>query len=290
MRLTDLIAGLPVERSREEDPEVTGITYDSRQAQTGDLFVALVGQRFDGRVFVSEAIRRGAVAVLASGPPPTGYDRLWLTTEDARRVLGHLASRLYGQPDRELLVIGVTGTNGKSTVSKLLVSILEAAGYPTGSLGTLGYRFRDQSFEGARTTPEASDLFHILRQMRTAGAEAVCVEVSSHGLALGRVEGTGFDLALFTNLSRDHFDFHRDFEDYFDAKRKLFEQLKQGAHAVVNQGDPYGRRLAGELPQVLTFGDHGDVHIVSAELDTEGTRAVMATPRGDLPRSRDPRP
>jgi UDP-N-acetylmuramoyl-L-alanyl-D-glutamate--2,6-diaminopimelate ligase len=168
-------------------------------------------------------------------------------------------------------------------VAILIAGIFEAAGHPAGFLGTLGYRFRDQTYAGAHTTPEASDLFRILRRMRDDGAEAVAMEVSSHALAMGRVGGALFDAAVFTNLTRDHLDYHRDFEDYFAAKRKLFDQLKPGRLPAVNVDDPYGRRLAAELPAVVTFGEGGDVRARGVELSTAGIRGVLATPRGELP-------
>ncbi len=282
MRVTEIIEGLAVERLSETDPQVTGITFDSRQVQPGDLFVALTGQLFDGRAFIPDAVERGAVAVLASGAPPAGFQGLWLTAADPRRLMGPLAARIYDHPERQLLIAGVTGTNGKTTLVHLLASILDAADIPSGCMGTLGYRFQDQVYEGVRTTPESADLYRIFRQMRDAGAEAVCMEVSSHGLEQGRVEGLGFDLAVFTNLSRDHFDFHDGFEDYFSAKRKLFEKLEPDGWAVVNLDDPYGSRMAAGLPQVITFGKDGDVRVLQSELDSKGIRAELATPRGSL--------
>lgn len=282
MRVSEVIGGLPIERFAPEDPEVVGITQDSRFVKSGYLFVALVGKRFDGRAFVPEALERGAVAVLASGPPPPGFEGVWLATPEPRWSIGPLAARIYRHPDREMLMLGVTGTNGKSTVANLLTTILEAAGKPTGSMGTLGYRFGTELLGDGHTTPEASYFFRILRRMREAGAEAVCAEISSHALALGRVEGASFDLALFTNLTRDHFDFHRDFEEYFQAKRRLFEQLKPEGTAAVNIGDPFGRRLAAELPQVVTFGSSGDVEGRAAEFTSRGIQGRLVTPRGEL--------
>jgi UDP-N-acetylmuramoyl-L-alanyl-D-glutamate--2,6-diaminopimelate ligase len=164
----------------------------------------------------------------------------------------------------------------------LLADFLEVAGFPTGSLGTLGYRFGDRLFGGDRTTPEATDFFHLLRQMHDEGATAICAEISSHALAQGRVEGGLFDLAVFTNLTRDHFDYHRDFESYFESKRRLFGQLKPEGRAVVNIDDPYGRRLADEIPDALTFGQAGDVRVAEAQLDLEGIRCRLVTPRGEL--------
>lgn len=282
MKLSAIIDGLEIQRSSDIDPEVTGITFDSRQVKPGDIFVALAGQKFDGRAFVSEAIGRGAVAVLAAGSAPLDFEGLWLTAAEPRRSMGPMAARIFDHPEEEMLLVGVTGTNGKSTLVHLLASILGAAERPSGCMGTLGYRFEDETYAGERTTPESADLFRTLRRMRDAGAQAVCMEVSSHGLEQGRVEGLSFDLAVFTNLSRDHFDFHHGFEDYFSAKRKLFERLKPDGWAVINLDDPYGSRMAEGLQQVVTFGQQGDVRVVEAELDSEGIRAELATPRGGL--------
>lgn len=282
MRVSDVIRGLPIDNPANGNPDVTGITQDSRFVKEGYLFVALVGQQFDGRAFVPDALERGAVAVLASGPPPPDFNGVWLTTKEPRWVIGLLAARIYDYPDQAMLMVGITGTNGKSTVSWLMASMLEAAGYPTGSIGTLGHHFGGEVLGSGRTTPEASHLVRLLNRMRGAGARAVSIEVSSQGLSLGRVEGTSFDLALFTNLTRDHLDFHRDFEDYFAAKRRLFDQLKPEGVAVVNVDDPYGRRLAEELPRVFTFGTAGQVKSRSAEFSFQGIRGVLETPRGEI--------
>ena len=281
MRLSDVIQNLPI-TGAGANLELTGVSHDSRRIRPGDLYVAIVGERFDGRIFVDEALERGASAVLAQGPPPSGLEDRWLRTTDPRQLLGPLAARLYRHPDRELILAGVTGTNGKSTVVTLLAAILEAAGHPAASLGTLGYRFRDLIVEGERTTPEAADLFEVLRRMRDVGAEAAAMEVSSHALALGRVRGATYDVAVFTNLTRDHFDFHEGFEDYFAAKRRLFEQLKPTGVAVVNVDDPYGARLAEELEDALTFGRQGAVRVREAALDQVGIQASIETPAGEL--------
>lgn len=282
MHLAELLAGLPVENPPVENPSVTGICIDSRRVTTGDLFVALVGQHHDGRSFASQAIERGAVAVLAQGPEPMPLNVPWISVDDPRAVLGPLAARLYDHPDRRLVLAGVTGTNGKSTVAALLRGMLEAAGEPAGLIGTLGYRFQEHLFEGQRTTPEASDFFRILDAMQRAGAQAVAMEASSHALALGRLGGALFDVAVFTNLSHDHLDFHGDLASYFAAKKRLFEQLKKGGRAVVNLGDAHGRKLADELPGALTFGPKGDVTPGAVELDLDGIRGDFKTPRGKL--------
>lgn len=283
MRLSELIEGTGLTVTGPHDPVIGGVAHDSRTVEVGDLYVALVGQRFDGRTFARDAVARGAVAVL--GPPPSdsvGLDVPWVETAEPRALLGPLAARAYGHPHRELVLAGVTGTNGKSTVATLLAAVLTAAGRPAGFIGTLGYRFGDRTFPGGHTTPEASDLFRTLRRMREAGAEAVAMEVSSHALDMGRVAGLELDVAVFTNLSRDHLDYHPDMESYFAAKRRLFAMLKPGGRPVVNVDDPWGTRLAAELPDALTFGTGGDVEVRDSRLDARGIRGTIRTPRGEL--------
>jgi UDP-N-acetylmuramoyl-L-alanyl-D-glutamate--2,6-diaminopimelate ligase len=270
------------------DPLVGGVAHDSRAVNPGDLFVAIPGARHDGRAFAAEAVGRGAVAVVAAGDPLVPVAAPWLRTADPRAVMGTLAARAYRHPDRELLLLGVTGTNGKSTTAILLRRMLTAGGREAGLVGSLVYEFGSWSVPAARTTPESADLLRLLRRMADEGARAVAMEVSSHALALGRVSELAFDGAVFTNLTRDHFDFHRDFADYFAAKRRLFELLKPTGKAVVNTDDPYGRVLADELPAVLgadrviTFGEAGMVRPTAVELSAAGTRLTLETPWGRL--------
>lgn len=263
------------------NPEITGVAHDSRAVEPGDLFVALVGQRFDGRAFAPAAVEKGAVAVI--GPGPASVDVPWVPVEDPRSVLGPLAAAVYGHPDQELVMAGVTGTNGKSTVATLISAVMDHADLPAGFIGTLGYRFQERSFPGGHTTPEASDLFRTLRRMRDAGARAVAMEVSSHALDMGRVAGASFDVAVFTNLTRDHLDYHPDMESYFAAKRKVFRHLKPGGRAVVNVDDPYGKRLAEEMPDAVTFGEDGDVRVREVQMTPAGMVGTLITPRGEVP-------
>jgi UDP-N-acetylmuramoyl-L-alanyl-D-glutamate--2,6-diaminopimelate ligase len=291
MRFSELIKGIagPVSHPRQLgplDPEITGVTHDSRRIASGNLYVALPGQRFDGWDFAAAAVAAGAVAV--AGAPPrdpalaAGLAVPWVALAEPRAGLAALAARAYGHPDRELVLAGVTGTNGKTTVALLIAAMLEAAGLPAGFLGTLGYRLGERRFAGGHTTPEASDLYRILREMRDAGARAAAMEVSSHALAMRRVAGAAFDVAVFTNLTRDHLDYHQDMEGYFAAKRGLFAQLKDGARPAVNVDDPYGRRLAAELPAALTFGEGGEVRAGEVRLSVRGIAARFDTPRGAL--------
>jgi UDP-N-acetylmuramoyl-L-alanyl-D-glutamate--2,6-diaminopimelate ligase len=245
--------------------------------------VAVAGECFDGLSFVGEAIDRGAAAVLAASDAEDRRQVAWLTTQEPRMLLGPLAARLFDHPERQLKMAGVTGTNGKSTVVALLRSVFEAAGIAAGDIGTLGYRFRDHHFAGERTTPEASDLFRILGRMRDLGAGGVAMEVSSHALSMGRVEGAAFDVAIFTNLSRDHLDFHGDLESYFAAKRSLMRRLKPDGRAVVNLDDPFGRRLAEEIPAAFTFGGDGEVRPEGVRLHAGGIAGALRTPAGPVP-------
>jgi len=292
MKLSALIRNLAVLGDLGSDPEVFGVRHDSRALEPGELFVTWSGAKFDGRLFAGQAVERGAVAVLADRPRPVeGAGEVpWLTATDPRALLGDLAAPLYGHPDRALTLVGVTGTNGKSTVVELCAAILEAAGLPCGRIGTLGYSFAGADLSSGspaeRTTPEASDFFRLLALMRDRGARAVAMEVSSHALVQGRVKGARFDIALFTNLTRDHLDFHGDLESYFAAKRRLFDALKSGGLGVTNLDDAWGRRLASELGLESTFGGAGSGAAVrpgGVDLDDAGIRGAIVTPKGEVP-------
>ncbi|MBZ0114632.1 MAG: UDP-N-acetylmuramoyl-L-alanyl-D-glutamate--2,6-diaminopimelate ligase [Thermoanaerobaculia bacterium] len=284
MKLTELLAGLDVEltSSGGVDVDVTDVQHDSRRVGPGDLFAALPGAIFDGRTFVEEAIERGAVAVLAAQPPLRDVAVPWVLASDARSVLATVAARVHGNPERRLKLVGVTGTNGKSTVVWAVQRVLEAAGCPTGRIGTLACQFRDDDQRAKRTTPESSDLFRLFGKWQRAGAEAVAMEVSSHALASHRVDGLEFDIAVFTNLTQDHLDFHSDLEDYFQTKKRLFAQLRPGGKSVIHVGDPYSRELAREQPDAITCGPGGVVHVTQSHLDLDGIKATLSTPRGEL--------
>ncbi|HXT19390.1 MAG TPA: UDP-N-acetylmuramoyl-L-alanyl-D-glutamate--2,6-diaminopimelate ligase [Thermoanaerobaculia bacterium] len=292
MRLPELFADLPVAGDVEAAVDVLGIQHDSRAVEAGDLFAALAGASYDGRRFAPDAVARGAVAVLAAAPAEQPVDVPWVLAEQPRALLAPLAHRLYGRPDLEMTMVGVTGTNGKSTVVWVCQSMLEAAGIPAGRLGTLAYSFRDLDLPAQRTTPEVSDLVRLLRAMRDRGAKGACMEASSHALVLDRLGETRFDVAVLTNISRDHLDFHGTMEEYYLAKRRLFtERLKPGGAVVLNTLDDYGLRLWDELrasgsesPRIVTYGDEDDADVYAAdiEMDFKGIRGRFATPRGEL--------
>jgi UDP-N-acetylmuramoyl-L-alanyl-D-glutamate--2,6-diaminopimelate ligase len=249
------------------DISVTGITLDSRQVRPGDLFVAIRGEKSDGLDYAGEAIRRGARAVISDRPAPKELAPVvWVRVDAPRRALALVASQLAGHPSERLVLAGVTGTNGKTTTAMLIEALLARRHGRAGFLGTVGYRTGRRELVAPRTTPEAPELQRLLAEMVAEGTPAAAMEVSSHALALDRVLGCRFDLAVFTNLTRDHLDFHRDMDDYFRAKTRLFGLRKGGAAAVVNVGDSYGALLARELaPPVVTYSALGESADVRAE-------------------------
>lgn len=239
--------------------EVTGITHDSRAVRPGDLYAALPGARLHGADFVNQAAGLGAAAVLTD---PTGADRAAasglpvLVVDDPRGQMGELAATIYGHPGRDLLQIGITGTSGKTTTAYLVEGGLKTV-RSTGLIGTVEMRIGDERIKSERTTPEATDLQALFAVMRERGVEAVAMEVSSHALVLGRVDGCVFDIGVFTNLSPEHMEFHSDMEDYFQAKAQLFTP-KRSRLGVVNVDDEYGRRLAKEATvPVVTYSAEG---------------------------------
>lgn len=243
----------------QKDAQVTGITHDSRAVRPGDLYAALPGARLHGADFVTQALGLGAVAVLTD---PTGAERAAATglpvlvVEDPRARMGELATTIYGHPGRDLLQIGITGTSGKTTTAYLVEGGLKGV-RSTGLIGTVEMRIGDERIKSERTTPEATDLQALFAVMRERGVEAVAMEVSSHALVLGRVDGCVFDIGVFTNLSPEHMEFHSDMEDYFRAKAQLFTP-KRSRLGVVNLDDEYGRRLVKEATvPVVTYSAEG---------------------------------
>jgi UDP-N-acetylmuramoyl-L-alanyl-D-glutamate--2,6-diaminopimelate ligase len=263
---------------------VTAIEYDSRKAAAGAVFVAVRGHRHDGMTFAAQAVARGAAAVVAEAAPPADVQVPWFTTSDARLALAAAAVVFYDRPGDALRTIGVTGTNGKTTTTYLLSHMLETAGRRCGRLGTVAYRIGSVERPAARTTPEAPDLQRLLREMVEDGAVACAMEVSSHALALHRVAFMQFAGAIFTNLTRDHLDFHPSMEEYFGVKRRLFDQLRPGAPAVINVDDPFGRRLADERRDAITYAldAAADVTPTVLLLALTGLSCELRTPRGAL--------
>ena len=233
---------------------VGGIAYDSRRVEPGFLFVAIKGFRTDGHLYIGEALTRGAAGVILEEPVSLPPGVPWIRVTDSRRALALVAARFFGHPSRCLQLTGVTGTNGKTTTTHMLAGIYRQRGR-VGLIGTIHNLVGDRVLPVVHTTPEAVELQDLLRQMVDAGVEHAVMEVSSHALALGRVEGNRFAAAVFTNLTQDHLDFHPTLEDYFAAKAKLFRMLAPDNPAVVNYDDPWGRELAClSTGKVITYG------------------------------------
>lgn len=228
--------------------EITDVTHDSREVKSGSLFVCLVGYTSDGHQFIENAVEKGACGIVVQEGSEYKTPQVpVITVKDTRIALSVLSERFYGNPSSELLVVGVTGTNGKTTTTYMLQNIFEKAGQSCGLVGTIFYKAGDHRYEASNTTPESNLLSRMFRQMRDGGNVCCVMEVSSHSLAMHRVDSVDFDYGIFTNLTEDHLDFHPDFEDYFQAKKRLFAFAKKAA--LVNIDDPYGNRLYKELQE-----------------------------------------
>ncbi len=268
---------------------VTGIAYHSRNVQEGFLFAAIPGTREDGKKYIPEAITRGARSILVEEALDLP-GLVQVVVPDGREALAQMAAAFYGDPSSDLTLIGITGTNGKTTTSYLIESILAAGGWKAGVMGTVNYRYGGQVFPAATTTPESLDLQQNLAAMRGAGMTHAVLEVSSHALAMHRVRGCNFDVAIFTNLSRDHLDYHGTLENYFQAKELLFTQYlresrKKERFAVINVDDPKGEELAHlACGQIFRYGvkTRSEVWPERFTAGPEGLRARLKTPRGSL--------
>jgi len=297
MRLSELLAALPPQlapqaRLGEGDPVVRGIRYDSREVAPGDLFVALRGSLADGHDYLEQALSLGAAALLVGERPaslPAGV--VAVVVPDPRRAMAPLAERFFGHPADELELVGITGTNGKTSTSFLVESMLRAAGRRVGLIGTIEVRYADERQRAVNTTPESLDLQRTLRAMRSRGVDAVAMEVSSHGLAMGRVEGCRFAAVALTNVTQDHLDFHGDMDSYVAAKLQLFrDHLRPGAAAVVNVDDSHAapfvaaaRAAGARTLRVTRLPDvDAEVAVLRADVRLDGTSAVLRLPDGLL--------
>ncbi len=288
MRLGYLLRDLPVLHCGA-DPglEVSSLAYNSREVRPGSLFFAIHGEKADGHKYIPQALERGAVAVVSEQSAPPELAARWIQVAAIRRALADAGRILLNHPEKSLQLIGITGTNGKTTTTYLVESVLAAAGILSGVFGTIEYRMGGKVKEASNTTPESLDLLSYFVELEKAGGKAAVMEVSSHALAQERVWGFHFAVAVFTNLTQDHLDYHKDLEHYFQAKRRLFEG--QGAPppdwAVINTDDPWGARLL-ELPYPnrLTYGLNGDAQVTPKQVASspKGTEAVITTPAGKL--------
>jgi len=286
MKLAQLVTRLPgAQISGDPNLEITAVTHDSRRSGPGALFVGIRGLVTDGTDFVEAARKKGAAAI-CSEQPPKG-EGTWVRVPDAREALALFSAAVLGDPARSLELVGVTGTNGKTTTSYLIDSALRAAGERVGLVGTVEYRVADHIAEAVRTTPEASDLQALLREMVDAGCRRAVLEVSSHSLALKRVHGLEFKVAIFTNLTRDHLDFHGDMDAYFAAKRALFEKLlTSDGHAILNLDDDRAGELArvsrGRVWTYSLENPKADLFAEELRLGLDRTRLRARTPAGVL--------
>ncbi|NPV82820.1 MAG: UDP-N-acetylmuramoyl-L-alanyl-D-glutamate--2,6-diaminopimelate ligase [Candidatus Aminicenantes bacterium] len=286
MKLSELLKDVRVvSLAAAADPEITGIAYSSKGVEPGNIFIALKGQRADGHDFLPEALERGAAVIVSERPRPAEIDRAWVQVLDAREAMALLAANFYDHPSSRLKVVGITGTKGKTTITYILEEILNTAGFRPGVVGTVEYRWAGRQYSAERTTPEAPDIQKFLRQMVEEGVSHCLMEVSSHSLELKRVWGIGFDVAVFTNLSGEHLDYHQTMENYFEAKKKLFFLNHKRQASVVNIDDPWGERLLSELPmQTISFGFKPEA-VVRAEkftINQEGMTATVSSPLGQL--------
>jgi UDP-N-acetylmuramyl-tripeptide synthetase len=286
VRLSALLARLPgAELHGDPALEIADVVHDSRRSSAGSLFVAVRGRVTDGNQFVAAARKKGALAV-CSEEPPSG-EGAWVQVADAREALATVSAALLGDPARSLELVGVTGTNGKTTTAYLVDAALRAAGETVGLVGTVEYRVGDRIAEAVRTTPEASDLHALFREMVDAGCRQAVLEVSSHSLDLKRVHGLEFRVAVFTNLTRDHLDYHGDMDAYFAAKRMLFERhLRADGHAVVNLDDDRAGEIArASRAAVWTYSlenPKADLLAEDVRLSLDLTRFRARTPAGPL--------
>jgi UDP-N-acetylmuramoyl-L-alanyl-D-glutamate--2,6-diaminopimelate ligase len=298
------------------DKEISGISFDSRNIKSGDIFFALRGEKVDGHIFIDEAINKGASSIVYQrGYVPlkikNGHEQkarrqennnvpspplklkgemgsylssvTWIGVNDCRDALAYISNKYYGEPSKDLTVIGITGTNGKTTTSYLIRAILEKSGNATGLIGTISYFIKNKKYEAYHTTPEAPVFQAMLRHMVEEGCRFAISEVSSHALSQNRVSYTKFKIAVFTNLTRDHLDFHKNMEEYFLAKKRLFtELLSEDGTAIINEDDIYGKRILAELKdskkRVITYSlknDSADICAINISTTFKGTKFTL---------------
>ncbi len=276
--------------SGDADSLVTDVTHDSRQAREGTLFVAIRGATMDGHRFVNDVIRRGAVGIISEYDPPADFQGVWLKVNDAREALAKAAAVINGDPSHELDLVGITGTNGKTTTTYLCLALAEAAAQKGAMLTTVEYRIGDKSVPAVRTTPEASDTNRFLLEAVDAGCSMAVMETSSQAIDLHRCDWLRFKVAIFTNLTRDHLDYHLTMESYFDAKKKLFDGRLGGkpASSVINIDDEWGRKLVDELKaagqRVVTFSLEKEANLTANDISVsliKGTSFRLSTPSGE---------
>ncbi len=289
VKLHAVLAGVEADVPADSgELEIRQVVCDSRKVQAHALFFALHGAKADGNAFVRDAVARGAAAIASEDNPPAGLPAgvAWIRVREARKALAATAANFFGHPAEALRLVGVTGTNGKTTTTSLIDAIVKASGAKTGLFGTIAYRTPLGEYPAPNTTPESVDLQGSLAEIRDAGGRYAVLEASSHSLAMDRLWGCHFAAAVFTNLTREHLDYHKTFEDYFAAKRRLFQGTGAGAPdvAVVNGDDEYGKRLAGLAKKTVTYGleSGADLTTKKFQLTFSGLSFTAQTPNGKV--------
>ena len=288
--ISELAGVLQAELSGEGNRAASDVTHDSRQSREGTLFVAIKGSTMDGHRFISDVVRRGAAGIVSEYDPPEEFTGVWLKVEDAREALAKAAAVINGNPSHGLDLVGITGTNGKTTTTYLCLALAEASGNKAAMLTTVEYRIGDKSQPAVRTTPEASDTNRFLREAVDDGCSAAVMETSSQAIDLHRCDWLRFKVAVFTNLTRDHLDYHLTMENYFDAKKKLFDGRlgEKPGSSVINIDDEWGQKLADEIRadggRVTTFSLEKDADLIASNIDVslvKGTSFLLKTPSGE---------
>jgi UDP-N-acetylmuramoyl-L-alanyl-D-glutamate--2,6-diaminopimelate ligase len=289
MKLNALFEGVEASTSAAAgELEIRQVACDSRKVRPRALFFALHGAKADGNAFVRDAVSRGAVAIASEVTPPPGLPAsvAWIQVRDARKALASTAANFFGHPGNALQLVAVTGTNGKTTTASLVDAILKASGAKTGLFGTIAYHTPLGDYPAPNTTPESVDLQGFLAEIRDADGRYAVLEASSHSLAMDRLWGCHFAVAVFTNLTREHMDYHETFEEYFAAKRRLFEGTGAGAPetAILNADDEYGKRLAGLAKKTVTYGleSGADITAKKFHLSFDGLSFTVQTPDGKI--------
>ena len=286
MRLKELLQGIDVQSvAGDLAVEVSGVQYDSRVVEAGSVFVAIHGGRIDGNTFIPQALNRGAVAIVSENLP--SESPAWIQVASARQALPSFAAGFYSRPTRRLKLVGITGTNGKTTTSYLVESILRSMSAPTAMIGTIDCRIPGYRLKAERTTPESPDLEQFFNKAVKAGCRQAVMEVSSHAIAMHRVDELDFDVVAFTNLSSEHLDFHHDMRDYFETKKRLFTGLAgcPPELAVLNKDDPYFDELSlSGNSRILSFGisADADIHPIRHHFSGNGIEMEMVTPLGEI--------
>ena len=282
-QLKELISGLSGLMATDDSTTVTGLSCDSRKLVPGDLFFALPGTACDGQEYVTAALEAGAVALVLNRTPDADYGVPVVVADNVRLAMARIAQRFFGDPTVDMLVIGVTGTNGKTTTTYLLESILQTAGYRPAIFGTVDYRFSGKQLPASHTTPESIDLLRMIAEFRTTGANALVLEVSSHALEQYRVDGIRFDVAIFTNLTPEHLDYHGNMDAYFASKARLFEMLPARS-AVINLDDSSGVWLKEKYPAALGFSRKlkTDIWLPQLESNAQGQHGTVSHAGGIL--------